>query len=316
MSILRKGFRQSHYKNVLERNFTPKIDFYSKDYENLTDWEKRMDEQMRKGNGLKECKSNWIHFGSVKRNTMYVKRDGSRNYINCLNHRNELVEIKYTPKDNDWDGWDTVPLSQVRSSKMFEWYGSEDKILHLTSKQNWNQIRVHGLVSRIRNHTYRERGGKFYFVQSEDKRVLNSIGYGQIVGWCDDVDLVVLEIDRKGITGDLYGEDGNEYSTPLHMVLTNQKRIRPKFIKYHSTIRVSEEQYYQDREEFGHLKQDYISKSLNVDKESLPIMGVDFNPTEKPNFSKISSRPEYFSVNSRKNGLVKNQEKVEYKQVS
>ena len=88
MSILRKGFRQSHYKNVLERNFTPKIDFYSKDYENLTDWEKRMDEHMRKSNGLKEIKSNWIHFGSVKRNTMYVKRDGSRNYINCLNHRN------------------------------------------------------------------------------------------------------------------------------------------------------------------------------------------------------------------------------------
>lgn len=275
MSYLRKGFRQTQTKNVIERGFISKMDFLE-NHKNQTNWEKVLDNKLSKMDISKKITSNWIHYGRIKTNDQSHNIDGTRNYRNCLNGDYKFIELEPIPSIR-WKEWGKVPLSQVKGSKMFELYGSEDKIYHLTSPKNWNQIRVHGLLSKHKNHNYPERSNQLYFIQSDEHKVINYVGWGQCTSGVDNLTVVVLEIDKKGITGELFGEDGNEFITPLHMVLTNQKRILPQYIKYHKTFHTSTKQYYNDREEFGQLKQDYISGVYGVNKENIPLMGVDFD---------------------------------------
>lgn len=292
MSYLRKGLRQSQDKNVIEREFVTKTEYYSpneNDFRNRTSVERKMESIVDK-NYRKTLSSNWIHFGSIKRNDQYRNTDYTRNYNNCLDTKGNLIQLNPST-DKDWSEWNLVPLSQVRNSKMFRIYGNEDKIYHLTSLQHWNQIRVHGLVNRNKNHTYYERGGRMYFVQSDDIKILNSIGFGQIVGGQNNLPIVVLEIDKKGITGDLFGEEGNEFVTPLHLVLTNQKRIKPEFIKYYKTFHTNMLKYYHDREELGRLKQEYFSEIMNVDINQISMMGLDFDVENDSRYGNVIRNP-------------------------
>ena len=288
MSYLRKGFRQTQTKNVVERGFISKMDFLE-NHKNQTNWEKGLDRRLDKINISKKIHSNWIQHGRINTNDRGFNTDGTRNYRNCLNSENKFIELESIHLVR-WNEWGNVPLSQVRDSKMFELYGSEDKIYHLTSPKNWNQIKVYGLLSNHKNHNYSERRNQLYFLQSDEHKVLNYVGWGQCTGGIDNLPVVVLEIDKKGITGELFGEDGNEFITPLHMVLTNQKRILPQYIKYHKTFHTSTKQYYEDREEFGQLKQDYLSVVHGVNKENIPLMGVDFDSPSHDIINVSSSR--------------------------
>ena len=288
MSYLRKGFRQTQTKNVIERGFIPKIDFLE-NHKNQTNWERGLDRRLEKMRISKKIHSNWIQHGRINTNDRNFNIDGTRNYRNCLHNDYRFIELQEIPSTK-WIGWGNVPLLQVRDSKMFELYGSEDKIYHLTSPKNWNQIRVHGLLNSHKNHNYPSRRNQLYFLQSDEHKVFNYVGWGQCTGGTDNLPIVVLEIDKKGITGELFGEDGNEFVTPLHMVLTNQKRILPQYIKYHKTFHTSTKQYYDDREEFGQLKQDYLSFSTGIDKENISIMGVDFDSPPHDIINVSSSR--------------------------
>lgn len=68
-----------------------------------------------------------------------------------------------------------------------------------------------------------------------------------------DIKMVVLEIDSKGINGEVTSEEINEFTSPLHSVI-NQSHIDSKFIKPIGYFKSSRKHFYLLRDELGKLK--------------------------------------------------------------
>lgn len=273
MSYLRKGFRQSQFKNVIERGFLPRSHFHRLDVESMDDTERVLETSKDYKRIVEHQKSNYLHFGTRIRNTSTINTDGTRNYNNCLDQKGNF--IKFTGQEHSpMRHYDLVDLKEVQNLEIFKEYGSKDKLFHLTSPKNWDKIRNYGLISLHKNHNYMGRENRLYFVSSDHEEVLNSVGFGQITTGFESP-IVVLEIDMKGITGDLYGEEGGEYTSIFHTVLVNQKRILPQYIKYHKTFISNEKRYYDFRRTLGEGKSEFYKNTMGVERDQLKLMGID-----------------------------------------
>lgn len=273
MSYMKKGLRQSIRKNVLERGFKTKDKFYKISLESMSTSERRMETKGNYKRNIKNMRSNYLNFGSRIRNTQLIHPNGSRNYKNCMDLTGKFIRFN----GDEWNKmtrYELVDLNKVQSLKIFEKYGDKDRLFHLTSPKNWDKIRNYGLISRHKNHNYPGCENQIYLVSSSHKDVLNQIGYGQITTGFE-VPMVVLEIDKKGITGELFGEEGGEYTSPFHTVLVNQKRILPKYIKYHTTFTTNEKRYFESREEFGEGKTEFYKNTQGIERDQIKLMGVD-----------------------------------------
>jgi len=296
MSYMKKGLRRSQQKNVLERKFISKYKYHKNFIDNMSDTERDLETKTSYKKVSKFMKSNLIHFGTLLRNNNYETTDGMRNYNNCVGFDGKFIQRKFYP-ESVMDHLPLIDLDKVQSLEVFEKYGDKDRLFHLTTPKNWDKIRNYGLISKHRNHNYRGRENRLYFVQSYNNEILNSVGFGQITSGCNGVPLVVLEIDKKGITGDLFGEEGGEYSTPFHTVLVNQKRILPQYIKYRKTIVTDERKYYDFRPEVGEGKSEFYKNEFGMERDQLKMMGIDDKDDGtrlKDQLSNIENRREYY----------------------
>jgi hypothetical protein len=268
MSYIRKGFRQSQRKNVLERNFEPKYKFHKSEFEGMTDVERNMEVHGLSKRTINIMKGGYLSQGVFHPNTQMMKGK-YRNYNSCIDNNGKFIKLE---KDDDKMSMELTDLSDSQNTDVFKKYGTPNRYFHLTSPKNWNKIRVYGMVSNLYNRNYHDRENHFYFVQSNNIDILNYVGYGQITPSLDGLQIVVLEIDKKGITGELFGEDGGEFVTPFHTVLVNQKRILPQYIKYHKTIYSNEKRFYEFKKEMEKGKTEYISKTYDVDENKIGSM--------------------------------------------
>lgn len=275
MSYIRKGFRQSQRKNVLERNFEPKYRFHKSDIKGMTDIERNMEIHRVNKRTRNMMKGNYLSQGLFHSHTQ-MSKGIHRNYNNCIDNNGKFIPME---KDDDRMSMELTDLSDSQNTDVFKKYGTPNRYFHLTSPKNWNKIRVYGMVSNLYNRNYTKRENHLYLVQSNNIDILNQVGYGQITPSMDGLPIVVLEIDKKGITGELFGEDGGELVTPFHTVLVNQKRILPQYIKYHKTIYSSEKRFYEFRNEMEKGKTEYISKTYDVDKSKIGSMR-DIDPNQ------------------------------------
>ena len=284
MSYIKKGLRQSLKKNVIDRGFQTKEKFFKNHIDTLTDYEKRM--ELKHLSDRKQLRSNWLNFGTLHRNSSITNTDHSRNWNNCLDGYGRFIKIESQKRhmEENWKNFKLIEYGKHHNTEIFQKYGTKDRLFHLTSPKNWKMIKQYGLISRLKNHNFNRRKGNIYFVQSDHNKVWNQIGFGQITSGIDNQPVVVLEIDMKGITGNLFGEDGNEFCTPFHTVLTDQKRILPQFIKYQKTFHTNELNFYEFRTEMGEGKRKIISEENNVSPEQVKIMGVDSNVNKEHKF--------------------------------
>jgi|TARA_B110000259_G_scaffold183336_1_gene228440 hypothetical protein len=268
MSYIRKGFRQSQRKNVLERNFEPKYKFHKSEFEGMTDVERNMEVHRLNKLTHNRMKGSYLSQGGIQPNTQ-MRKGKYRNYNHCIDNNGKFIPME---KDDDKMSMELTDLSDSQNTDVFKEYGTPNRYFHLTSPKNWNKIRVYGMVSNLHNRNYTKRENHLYLVQSNNLNILNQVGYGQVTPSMDGLPIVVLEIDKKGIIGELFGEDGGELVTPFHTVLVNQKRILPQYIKYHKTIYSSEKRFYEFRNEMEKGKTEYISKTYDVNENLVGSM--------------------------------------------
>ena len=179
--------------------------------------ERRMETQGRYKRMINNLRGSYLHFGTRLRNTQLIHPDGSRNYKNCLDPTGKFIKFNGDEWNYSINKTELIDLNEVQTLKIFEKYGDKDRLFHLTSPKNWDKIRNYGLLSRHKNHNYPGCEKKIYLVSSSHKDVLNQVGFGQITSGFEGP-IVVLEIDKKGITGDLFSEELGEYTTPFHTV--------------------------------------------------------------------------------------------------
>lgn len=174
----------------------------------------------------KVVKLNWEKYGVPFLN----QNDGNSDFHNQLEN-----EIKY-------------------NSEMFEKFGSKGKYYHLTSPKNYERIIKEGIRSKdVNRMSSMGTSDRIWSIESDSPLIWNQIGYSQLGIGVKNLQIVVLEIDSKGIKGEITSEEINEFTSPLHSVI-NQTHIEPKYIKPIGYFNSSREHFYSMKNELGELK--------------------------------------------------------------
>lgn len=140
------------------------------------------------------------------------------------------------------------------NSEMFEKFGSKGKYYHLTSPKNYRRIIKEGIRSKdVNRMSSMGTSDRIWSIESDSPLIWNQIGYSQLGIGVKNLQIVVLEIDSKGIKGEITSEEINEFTSPLHSVI-NQTHIEPKYIKPIGYFNSSREHFYSMRNELGELK--------------------------------------------------------------
>jgi hypothetical protein len=219
-------------KNKKKKNLTTKNTF-KKSVNNIpqydiyrTDFDREMDSFSDMISS--EVRNNWKNYGVVKLNSE-TKSNGEK-----FEH-----SLKY-------------------KTKMFEIYGNKDKFFHITSPLNAESILSDGLKGiGVRKNTTMGNKGEIYLVESNSEIIWNYIGFSQLGIGVNGLSMVVLEIDKNGINGELFSENCNDYPSPLH-TMVKQNLIEPKWIKKVFEFKTSRLKFYENRSELGELKMEYL----------------------------------------------------------
>lgn len=140
------------------------------------------------------------------------------------------------------------------NSEMFDKYGSKGKYYHLTSPKNYKRIVKEGIKSKnVNRMSSMGTSDRIWSIESDSPLIWNQIGYSQLGVGVKNLQIVVLEIDSKGIKSEITSEEINEFTSPLHSVI-NQSHIEPKHIKPIGYFNTSREHFYSMRNELGELK--------------------------------------------------------------
>jgi len=151
-----------------------------------------------------------------------------------------------------------LPHSIKYDSEMFKKYGSKNRFFHITSPLNASKILSEGLKgSGIRKNTCMGNSGEIYLVESDSEMIWNYIGYSQLVMGVNGMPMVVLEIEKDGLDGNLFSENCNDFPSPLH-TMVKQNLIAPKWIKKVFEFKTSRLKFYENRSELGELKMEYL----------------------------------------------------------
>jgi len=190
-------------------------------------------------------------------NSKSFRKNWEKYGVTTLN--NEKVFLK--SYQTDQIGNEKLPLNIKYESKIFVKYGSRNKLFHLTSPLNSKNILRNGLKSYkkgdINKQTTLGGIGEIYLVESENFIVWNQLGFSQIGMSIDGLEIDVLEIDIKGINGNMYSENVPEYISPLHTVVV-QDKIESRWIKKVGSFKTNRSLFYENRNEFGLLKKDFL----------------------------------------------------------
>lgn len=151
-------------------------------------------------------------------------------------------------------------------SKMFKEFGTKNEFYHLTSPKNWYKIKKYGFksigVNRTSSMGY---DGKIWVVESSKTEIWNYVGYNQLTIGVENLPIVVVKINQKGITGRISSEDGNDFPTLLHSVI-HQNEIEPKYLEKVGVFYTNRELYYNLKPTLSKLKNDfYTNESDNKD---------------------------------------------------
>ena len=172
-----------------------------------------------------------------------VKRNWERYGVPFLNQNDRNIDL-HESLDNDIK----------YNSDTFQKYGSKGKFYHLTSSKNYQKIMKEGIKSKdVNRMTSMGTSEKIWVIESDSPLIWNQIGYSQLGFGVKDIKMVVLEIDSKGINGEVTSEEINEFTSPLHSVI-NQSHIDSKFIKPIGYFKSSRKHFYLLRDELGKLK--------------------------------------------------------------
>src|SRR6056300_1695554 len=150
------------------------------------------------------------------------------------------------------------------NSESFRFFGTKDKYYHLTSPKNYEKIKVEGIRSKnVQRMTSLGNEGFVWTVESSNPLIWNQVGYGQLGVGVINLPVVVLEIDPKGVTGELLSEEVGEYTSPLH-TLIKQDLIKPEFIKPVGYFLTSRNHYYSIQQKLGDLKYNDSTQYLKM----------------------------------------------------
>jgi len=181
-------------------------------------------------------KQNWINHGVTKLNHTGENEDL---HLHLDNH------IKY-------------------NSEMFRKFGDKGKFYHLTSPKNYEKIIREGIRSQnVNRMTSMGNSKKIWTVESSSPLIWNQIGYSQLGMGVKNLPIVVLEVDPKGINGEITSEEIHEFTSPLHSVI-NQTQIEPKYIKPIGYFFSSREHFYSMRNQLGDLKVSLLTSQYRM----------------------------------------------------
>jgi hypothetical protein len=114
--------------------------------------------------------------------------------------------------------------------------------------------------------------GEIYLVESDSEIIWNYIGYSQLGMGVNGMPMVVLEIEKDGLYGNLFSENCNDFPSPLH-TMVKQNSIAPKWIKKAFEFKTSRLKFYEERSELGELKMEYLMNHY-------PNLKTQINPFE------------------------------------
>lgn len=307
MSYLRKGLRQSQFKNVIERDFVPKKEIQTKQYSMMSPTERTLFNKSMKLSKKDDVVSDWIYFGYIGRPTYTFCGNGLRNYTNCMstNGRFQKIDKGYLLKGVD-DPFQDLSIS--RSSRRFQMFGDSEKFYHITSPKNWKLIKQHGLIRNTGKTQLGYISKSLNLISSSEPQVWNSSVITSFLHYRDRVPYVVLEIDPKGIEGELRGDSGEFFGSELVTKVVGQNRILPQYIKYVKTYHSSVE----DFENFQRLELESVSE-----KSDHMFMTESKNGNYQWNSMKVYDQSNMDQINNSRISLKRDRsEKTEYKLVS
>lgn len=200
------------------------------------------------------------------------------NVLNCAYVRNE-EELYWDKKSDDissevkynWEKFgvtflnyttndcgEKLPHNIKYQTEMFKKYGSKNKFYHLTSPLNSLKILSEGLKGcGVNKNTSMGNSGEIYLIESNSEVIWNFVGYNQLGIGVNGLQMVVLEIDSKGIIGDMFSENCGDYPSPLH-TMVKQDIIESKWIKKVFEFKTSRKKYYENKMDLHDLKLEYI----------------------------------------------------------
>lgn len=307
MSYLRKGLRQTQFKNVIERDFVPKKEIQTKQYSMMSRVERTLFHKTMKLSKNDCLISDWINFGYIGRPSVGFRDNGLRNYNNCMNGYKgfQKVDHGYLRRKNDSSFQE---LSISRLSRRFQMFGDSEKFYHITSPKNWELIKQHGLIRNIGRSQTGVGTESINLISSSEPQVWNSVLITSILHYRDRVPFVVLEIDPKGIEGELKGDSGEYFGSELVTKVVGQNRILPQYIKYVKTYHSSVE----DFENFQRLEIESVSE-----KSDHMFKTESKNGNYQWNSMKVYDQSNMDQINNRRISLKRDRsEKTEYKLVS
>ncbi len=156
-------------------------------------------------------------------------------------------------------------------TKMFETFGSKDKFFHLTSPLNADRILKEGLKGcNVRKNTVLSNKDEIYLVESDSPKIWNYVGYNQLTTGQDGFDIVVLEINKEGIEGEMFAEECAEYPSPLH-TMVKQSIIHPKWIRKICMFKTSRKMYQETSPILGQLKVDFYLTNIELFENKIGI---------------------------------------------
>lgn len=164
----------------------------------------------------------------------------------------------YRLNNSTTDNGEKFPHNIKYGTEMFKKYGSKNTFFHITSPLNASKILSEGLKgSGIRKNTSMGNSGEIYLIESNSEKIWNYVGYSQLGFGINGLPMVVLEIDKNGINGEMYSENCGDFPSPLH-TMVKQNVIEPKWIKKVLEFKTSRLRFYEDRAELGELKMEYF----------------------------------------------------------
>lgn len=305
MSHLRKGLRQSQFKNVIERDFVPKKDLITKQYSMMSPIERTLFNKSVKLSKGDSIVSDWINFGYIGRPTYNFCGNGLRNYNNCIGVSKGFYKIEKGLLGKS-ERFQDISIS--RSSRRFEMFGDSEKYYHITSPKNWKLIKQHGLIRNTGKTQLGYTSDSLNLISSSEPQIWNSILITSILHYRDRVPYVVLEIDPNGIEGELKGDNGEYFGSELVTKVVGQNRILPQHIKYVKT-------YHSSLEDFENLQMLEI-QSVKENSDHM-FMTQSKNGNYQWNSVNVYDQSKVDQLNNRRISLKRDvSEKTEYKLVS
>jgi hypothetical protein len=237
MSYLRKGLRQTQFKNVIERDFVPKKEIVTKQYSMMSPVERTLFKKTMKLSKNDSIISDWMNFGYIGRPSYGFRDNGLRNYNNCINGYKGFQKVDHGYLRSKKNSFQDISIS--RSSRRFQMFGDSEKYYHITSPKNWRLIKQHGLIRNTGRSQTGIGSDSINLISSSEPQVWNSVLITSILHYRDRVPYVVLEIDPNGIEGELKGDNGEFFGSELVTMVVGQNRILPRYIKYVKTYHSS-----------------------------------------------------------------------------